>query len=401
MLKLPVYMDNHATTRVDSRVIDALLPFFSEDFGNAGSTSHSFGWDAKNATDRARESIAASIGAKPREIVFTSGATESNNLAICGFAERARRGNHIISVVTEHKAVLDPINRLQRRGYQVTWLPVPQQRDTRAGMITAQQVADAITDDTILVSVMLANNEIGAVQPVAEIGAVCRERGVILHSDATQAVGRMPVNVQDLQLDLMSFSAHKLYGPKGIGALYVRRRGSPVRLHPLIVGGGQEFGFRSGTLNVPGIVGFATAIELCQDEMPVESKRLQRLRQELYQGLQNQIADISLNGPPLDVPQLRLGGNLNISFSNVDGEALMMSMGNLAVSSGSACTSANPEPSHVLRALGLNDDQTRSSLRFGLGRFNTLEEVEFAISTTAEAVGRLRALSNSAKTASP
>lgn len=393
-MQLPVYMDNHATTRVDPRVVDAMLPYFSERYGNAGSTSHAFGWEAKEAVDRSREVIAAAIGAQPREIVFTSGATESDNLAIRGVAQRARRkGNHLISVATEHKAVLDTLTHLAQQGYEVTLLPVESAGGPRAGLITAEQLAEAIRDDTILVSVMLANNEIGAIQPIAAIGAVCRERGVPLHCDATQAVGRIPVDVEQLQVDLLSFSAHKIYGPKGIGALYVRRR-PPLRLEPQIDGGGQEHGLRSGTLNVPGIVGFAAAIELAIAEMPAESVRLAKLRNRLFDGLCRELTGVSLNGPALDLVGARLPNNLNVSLAYVDGEALLLSMKDLAVSSGSACTSANPEPSHVLRAMALDDDLTRASLRFGLGRFNTDEEIDFAVRTVAENVLRLRQLSS-------
>lgn len=395
MVQLPIYMDNHATTRVDPRVVETMLPYFTERYGNAGSVSHSFGHEAKEAVDAARSAVAAAIAAKPREIVFTSGATESNNLALRGAAERSRRkGNHLISVATEHKAVLDPLERLGRRGFQVTLLAVAQAPSDRAGLLDPQQVADAIRDDTLLVSVMLANNEIGAIQPLAEIGAVCRRRGVLLHCDATQAVGKLLVDVERLQVDLMSFSAHKMYGPKGVGALYVRRHGAPVRLQPQIDGGGQEGGFRSGTLNVPGIVGFARALELCLEELPSEQARLAGLRNRLYEGLTGSLEGVSLNGPALHEPAWRLPGNLNLSFAAVDGEALMMSMKHLAVSSGSACTSADPEPSHVLRALGLDEDLTRASLRFGLGRFNTADEVEFAISAVSEAVLKLRQLSS-------
>lgn len=387
-------MDNHATTRVDPRVVKAMLPYFTEQFGNAGSTSHPFGWAAKEAVDAARETVARGIGAVPREIVFTSGATESNNLALRGVAERRRRrGDHIVSVVTEHKAMLDPLDRLARGGFDITYLPVVQNGAADAGRISPQQVADAIRDDTLLVSVMLANNETGVLQPLAEIGEVCRAAGVLLHSDATQAVGKIPVDVDELNVDLMSFSAHKMYGPKGVGALYVRRSARQVRLIPQIEGGGQENGMRSGTLNVPGIVGIATALELCLEELPEETTRLAELRNQLWQKMAARIADIILNGPSLDDSGLRLANNLNVSFAGVDGEALMMSMRNLAVSSGSACTSANPEPSHVLRAMGLSDDLTRGSLRFGLGRFNTAEEVDFAVDLLAEAVDRLRKLS--------
>lgn len=395
MVETPVYMDNHATTRVDPRVVEAMLPYFDTVYGNAGSTSHPFGWDAKDAVDQARESIASAIGAAAREIVFTSGATESNNLAIRGIAERRRRrGNHLVSVQTEHKAILDPLSRLARRDFEVTLLPVDLAGSATAGLIDVERVADAIRDDTALVSVMLANNEIGVLQPLAEIGAICRERGVPFHTDATQAVGKVAVDIEALNVDLLSCSAHKIYGPKGVGALYVRRKSPQIRLEPQIDGGGQEGGARSGTLNVPGIVGFAKALELSLAELPKEIERLRDLRQRLFNGLAERIDDVALNGPALERSELRLAGNLNCSFAYVDGEALMMSMRDLAVSSGSACTSANPEPSHVLRALGLSDDLTRASLRFGLGRFNTADDVAFAIDTVAEAVHRLRKMSS-------
>lgn len=389
----PVYLDNHATTRVDPRVVAAMLPYLTEKFGNAGSTSHAFGWEAKEAVDAARESIAAAIGASPREIVLTSGATESNNLAIRGVCERTRRrGNHLVSVVTEHRAVLDPLAKLARGGFEVTVLPVKPQGAADAGTIDLDQFAQAVRDDTVLVSVMLANNEIGVLQPLAEIGRICKERGVLLHTDATQAVGKIPVDVELLQVDLMSFTAHKIYGPKGIGALYVRRHDPHVRLESQIDGGRQEAGRRSGTLNVPGIVGFAAALQLCVAEMPAESERLRQLRDRLFAGLCDRVASVALNGPALERTELRLSGNLNCSFAGVDGEALMMGMRDLAVSSGSACTSLEPEPSHVLRALGLSNDLSRASLRFGLGRFNTDEEIDFAIDTVAVAVQRLREL---------
>jgi cysteine desulfurase len=395
MVQTQVYMDNHATTRVDPRVVDAMLPYFHERYGNAGSTSHVFGWDAKEAVDRARESIAHAIGATSREIVFTSGATESNNLAIRGCADRTRRrGNHIISVATEHKAILDPLSQLARRGFEITLLPVQQAGDPQAGRLDAQRVVNAIRDDTLLVSVMLANNEIGVIQPLAEIGAICKERGVLFHSDATQAVGKIPVDVEQLQVDLLSFSAHKLYGPKGVGGLYVRRRAPQVRLASQIDGGGQESGRRSGTLNVPGIVGLATALQLCLDELEPESVRIAGLRDRLFEGLTKAIEHVTLNGPRLDNRNSRLAGNLNCSFADVDGEALMMSMRYLCVSSGSACTSSNPEPSHVLRAIGLSDDLTRASLRLGIGRFNTQEDVDFAVGLLTEAVHRLRRMAS-------
>ncbi len=391
-----VYLDNHATTRVDPRVVEAMLPYFTERYGNAGSTSHAFGWEARDAVDAARRAIAGAIGAGEHEIVFTSGATESNNLAIRGAAERLRRrGAHLISVTTEHKAVLDPLTRLARRDHEVTLLPVRQHGDRRAGTIDPEQVAQALRNDTVLVSVMLANNEIGNLQPIAEIGHLCRQRGVWLHCDATQAVGKLPVDVAALNVDLLSFTAHKIYGPKGVGALYVRRQGeNSVRLAAQIDGGGQENGLRSGTLNVPGIVGFAKALELCVSGMSEEQSRLRTLRDRLFSGLNTSLDGVTLNGPALDEPSLRLAGNLNCGFALVDGEALMMSVGRLAVSSGSACTSANPEPSHVLLALGLGADATRASLRFGLGRFNTEPDIDFAVEQVASAVTRLRKLSS-------
>ncbi|MBL9083858.1 MAG: aminotransferase class V-fold PLP-dependent enzyme [Planctomycetales bacterium] len=392
-----IYMDNHATTRVDPRVVEAMLPYFTERYGNAGSVNHPYGWEAKDAVDAARASIAQTIGAGEREIVFTSGATESNNLAIKGVAERSRKkGSHIITVGIEHKSVLDVVDKLSRRGYEVTLLPVEPIGSETCGLVDLDQLAAAIRPDTVLVSVMAANNEIGVLQPIAEIGRLCRERGVTFHCDATQAVGKILVDVARWNVDLVSFTAHKIYGPKGIGALYVRRSAPAVRLVSQIDGGGQEAGFRSGTLNVPGIVGFARALELCIAEILSESERLATLRRRLYQGLTSQLDGVALNGPSLERPELRLPGNLNLSFAYVDGEALMMSMKRLAVSSGSACTSANPEPSHVLRALGLGDDLTRASLRYGLGRFNTSQDVETAIELTVDAVRQLRRLSSMA-----
>jgi cysteine desulfurase len=389
----PVYLDNQATTRVDPRVVEAMLPYFTEIYGNAASTSHSFGWQAKEAVDRARESIAAAIGGSPREIVFTSGATEGNNLAIRGVAERhRRRGNHLVTVTTEHRAVLDPIERLGRRGFDVTLLGVEQAGSDRAGWLDPDAVRQSLRDDTLLVSVMLANNEIGVLQPLAEIAAICRERGVLVHCDATQAVGKVPVDVHGLGIDLLSFSAHKFYGPKGVGALWVRRSAPPVRIEAQIAGGGHEHAMRSGTLNVPGIVGFAHALELCLAEMPTEQSRQSQLRNRLFEGLTSELDGVTLNGPRLDDPQLRLANNLNVSFAYVSGEALLMNMKDVAVSSGSACTSANPEPSHVLRAIGLSDDSTLSSLRFGMGRFNTPQDIEFAIEAVPQVVRRLRKL---------
>jgi cysteine desulfurase len=395
MVQKAIYIDNHATTRVDPRVVEAMLPCFDETFGNAASTNHPFGWAAKEAVDAARESIARAVGADAKEIIFTSGATESNNLAIRGVAERAgRKGNHLVSVVTEHPSVLDPLEKLGRRGCEVTLLPVVQGPHEEAGRISPEQVAEAIRDDTILVSVMLANNEIGVIQPLEEIGRICRQRGVLLHTDATQAVGKMPVDVRRLGVGLMSFTAHKIYGPKGVGALYVRRQTPLVRLEPLLRGGGHERGMRSGTLNVPGIVGMARALELCLEAMPGEPARLRALRDELYDGLVRAVPDVELNGPALSPPGLRLPNNLNVSFAGVDGEALLMSTPSVAASSGAACTSAKPEPSHVLRALGIGSAAARGSLRFGLGRFNTADDVRRVVAAVSESVTRLRRMSD-------
>jgi len=374
-----------------------MLPYFTEHYGNAASTSHEFGREAKEAVEAARASIAAGIGADAREIVYTSGATESNNLAIRGVCERGRRkGNHLVCVTTEHKSVIDPLERLSRRGCDVTWItPSDKGDDARTGLIDVDELAAALRDDTLLVSVMLANNEIGTILPIGQIAAICRARGILLHCDATQALGKMPVDVRALGADLLSFSAHKLYGSKGVGALFVRRGPPFVRLECQIAGGGHEGGLRSGTLNVPGIVGFARALELCLAEMAVESARLVALRDRLYAGLCGAIEGVTLNGPPLARRELRLPHNLNVSFAGVDGEALMMNVRDLAVSSGAACTSANPEPSHVLRALGIGDDATRSSLRFGLGRFNTADEIETAIAIVGRTVRELRELAGS------
>lgn len=386
-------MDNHATTRVDPRVLEEMLPLFGEFYGNPGSVNHVFGWDAADAVERSRRTIADLIGAEERELIFTSGATESNNLAIRGVCDRKkRRGSHIITARTEHHAVLDPLARLGRRGFDVQYLPVFDQNHSATGRIDLQQLADSITDDTCLVSIMLANNEIGVLQELAEINKICRTAGVPLHTDATQAVGRIPIDVKQLGVDLLSFSSHKFYGPKGIGGLYIRKSRPSIRLEPLMLGGGQEGGLRSGTLNPPGIVGMASALKYSYDGLDEENERLRTLRDRLYHGLLNNIDQVLLNGPRLNASQLRLTNNLNVSFSNVDGEALMMSMRDLAVSSGSACSSTNPEPSHVLRAIGRNDDMTRASLRFGLGRFNTEEQVDFAIDLVTQSVRRLRSL---------
>lgn len=385
----PVYLDYHATTPVDPRVLAHMEPYFTERFGNPGSVGHAYGWEARDAVEAARAQLAQLIGAAPREIVFTSGATESNNLALRGTAERTR-GRHIVSVKTEHRSVLDPLARLQRRGFDVTLLDVIQAPHPVAGLLELDRLCHSLRPDTFLVSVMLANNEIGAIQPLAELARICHDRGILVHCDATQAVGKLPVHVDDLGVDLMSFTAHKIYGPKGIGALYVRHR-PPVPLQPQIDGGGQERGRRSGTLNVPGIVGFARALELCLEELPAEAPRLATLRNRLFDRLAAALPETQLNGPALDQPAVRLAGNLNVSIPGVDGDALLAALRDVAVSSGSACTSADPEPSHVLRALGVQEAWVRASLRFGLGRFTTEADVDFAAAYVAEQVERLRA----------
>src|SRR5262245_42308895 len=385
MVKTPIYMDNNATTRCDPRVVEAMLPFFTEHFGNAASRNHPFGWFAEAAVDDARDQVAALIGASGKEIIFTSGATESNNLAIKGVAAMYRKkGNHVITQLTEHKAVIDPCKRLEREGFQVTYLPVD-----RFGQVHAEQIAAAMTDKTILVSIMTANNEIGTLQPVKAIGKLCKSKGVLFHTDAVQAAGKVPIDVEAMGIDLLSISAHKIYGPKGVGALYVRRKGPRVRLDPIIDGGGQERGMRSGTLAVQNIVGLGAACELCRKELPEEARRLLALREKLRQGIEGQLEEVSLNGHPTE----RLPGNLNLSFAYVEGEGLMMGMKDVAVSSGSACTSASLEPSYVLKALGVGDDLAHSSIRFGLGRFNTEEEVDYVVDHVVEAVKKLRAMS--------
>jgi len=384
-MKLPVYMDNHSTTPVDPTVLEAMLPYFTEKFGNAASRNHSFGWEAEAAVDAARQQLAALINADSKEIVFTSGATESDNLALRGVAEMYReKGDHIITTVTEHRAVLDTAKRLEKMGFSVTYLPV--QAD---GLIDPETVRNAITPKTILISVILANNEIGTINPVAEIGRIAKERGVLFHSDATQAVGKIPVDVQAMGIDLMSFTAHKMYGPKGVGALYVRRKNPRVRLAPMIDGGGHERGMRSGTLPVPLIVGFGKAADICRQMMPEESKRLTALRDRLRDGIMTRLDETYLNGHPTR----RLPNNVNISFAYVEGESLLMGLKDIALSSGSACTSASLEPSYVLRALGVGSDLAHSSIRYGLGRFNTEEEVDYVIQRTVEVVNKLREMS--------
>jgi len=384
-MKLPIYMDNHATTPMDPRVFEAMRPYFTEMFGNAASRNHSFGWQAEEAVETARKQIADLVGANPKEIVFTSGATESDNLALKGVAEMyAEKGNHVITAATEHKAILDTCKRLEKNGYRVTYLPVQAN-----GLIDLDMLREAITDKTILVSIMYANNEIGVIQPVAEIGRIAKERGVLFHSDAVQAIGKVPVNVIKDNIDLMSITGHKLYGPKGCGALYVRRRNPRVQLTAQMDGGGHERGMRSGTLNVPSIVGLGKACDIARQEMPEESKRMAYLRGKLKNKLMAELDEVYING----TMDSRLPNNLNISFAYVEGESLLMGINDVAVSSGSACTSATLEPSYVLKALGAGDDLAHSSIRFGLGRFNTEEEVDYVGSKVVEVVRKLRELS--------
>ena len=378
-------MDNHATTRVDPRVLESMLPYFDREYGNAASRTHVFGWRAEEAVTRARVQVARLIGADPKEIIFTSGATESNNLAILGGFESCRaKGDHVVTAATEHNAVLDPVEALRARGASLTVLPVD-----RYGRVDPDDVRRSLTGRTVLVSIMLANNEVGTIHPVAEIGRSCRERGVLFHSDAAQAVGKIPVDVQALGIDLLSISAHKVYGPKGAGVLFVRRRNPRVVLEPILHGGGHERGLRSVTLNVPGIVGLGQALEIASAAMPEESQRLRDLRDRLQHRILERIEDVSLNGHPTE----RLPHNLNLSFDYVEGEALLMALDDVAVSSGSACTSAKKEPSHVLRAMGLSDAAAATSIRFGLGRFNTQDEVDDVVERLDGAVRRLRAIS--------
>jgi cysteine desulfurase len=384
-INLPIYLDYHATTPVDPRVLEAMLPYFTKHFGNAASRNHPFGWEAEEAVEKARKQIADLVGANAKEIVFTSGATESNNLAIKGVASMYReKGNHIITAVTEHKAVIDTCKHLEKEGYRVTYLPV--QKD---GLVNLDDLRAAITDRTILITIMTANNEIGVLQPIGEIGALAKEKGILFHTDAVQAAGKVPFNVNDLKVDLASFSAHKMYGPKGVGALYVRRRNPRVLLSPQIDGGGHERGMRSGTLNVPGIVGFGKAAELCQQEMAADTERLKALRDRLNRKLHEGLDEIYVNGSL----EHRLPHSLNISFAYVEGESLLMGINDVAVSSGSACTSASLEPSYVLKALGAGDDLAHSSIRFGLGRWTTSEEIDYVANKLIQVVGRLREMS--------
>ena len=386
MPELPVYMDNNATTRTDPRVVEAMLPFFTQHYGNAASRYHVFGWKAEEAVEQARAQVAGLIGASPKEIVFTSGATESDNLALKGVAAMYRRqGKHVITVVTEHHAVLDPCRRLEREGFRVTMLPVD-----RYGRVSAAQLAEALTDQTILVSVMAANNEIGTLQPVAALGALCKERGVLFHSDAVQAVGKIPVDVEAMGIDLLSCTAHLIYGPKGVGALYVRRKGPRVRIAPMMDGGGHERGMRSGTLPVPLIVGFGKAAEISREVMAEEGARLAKLRDRLQDVILSSVEEAFLNGRP----DRRLPQNLNISFAYVEGESVLMGLNKeTALSSGSACTSSTLEPSYVIAALGASAELAHSSIRFSLHRFTTAEEVEYVGQRTIEVIKRLREMS--------
>src|SRR5262245_43519775 len=384
-VKTPIYMDNNATTRTDPRVVQAMLPYFTEKFGNAASRNHPFGWEAEEAVEEAREQIAALIGASAKEMIFTSGSTESNNLAIKGVAAMyKKKGNHVITQATEHKATLDTCKRLERDGFQVTYLPVD-----KYGQVSADQVREALTDKTILVSIMAANNEIGTLQPIKDIGQLCKEKGILFHTDAVQAIGKVAIDVDEMGIDLLSLSGHEIYAPKGIGALYVRKKDPRVRLEPQIDGGGHERGMRSGTLPVPLIVALGKACELAKNEMSEEVQRTFALRERLREGIMSKLPETYLNGHPTD----RLPGNANISFAYVEGEGLMMGIKDVAVSSGSACTSASLEPSYVLRALGVGDELAHSSIRFGLGRFNTEAEVDTVIEIVVREVNRLREMS--------
>jgi cysteine desulfurase len=385
MVKLPIYMDNHATTPLDPRVLEAMMPYLTNQFGNAASRNHEFGWEAERGVEEGRKQVAALIGADPREIVFTSGATESDNLAVKGVAGMYReKGDHIITCVTEHKAILDTCKHLEKEGFRVTFLPV--QAD---GLIDLEQLKKSITDKTILISIMTANNEVGVIQDIREIGKIARDRGVLFHTDAVQAAGKIPFNVNEMNVDIASLSAHKMYGPKGVGALYVRRRNPRVLLEPIIDGGGHERGMRSGTLNVPGIVGFGKAAAIAREELEKETAEMLRLREKLRTSLEQELDEIYINGHL----QKRLPGNLNMSFAYVEGESLLMGINDIAVSSGSACTSASLEPSYVLKALGVGEDLAHTSIRFGIGRFNTEEEVDYVANRVIETVRRLRDLS--------
>ena len=385
IMKQPIYLDYNATTPTDPRVVEAMLPFFTEIYGNAASRNHSFGWTAEEGVSKARNIIGEAIGATGKEIVFTSGATESDNMAVLGVAEFFHeKGKHIITSPIEHKAVVDPCQALEQKGYEITFLNVDEH-----GRIDLKQLEASIREDTVLVSLMAGNNEIGTLNPLTEIGQMTRERGVLFHCDATQGVGKIPIDVEAMNIDLLSMTAHKIYGPKGIGALYVRRKKPRVRITPIMFGGGHERGFRSGTLNVPGIVGFGKAIELAMEEISSEAERQIGLRQHLYKRLTDELDYVFLNGHPTE----RLPNNLNLSFGYVEGESLMMGISEIAVSSGSACTSASLEPSYVLRSMGVGDDLAHSSVRFGFGRYTTMEEVNYAADKVIGAVKRLREMS--------
>lgn len=386
MSQPPIYLDCHATTPVDPHVLAAMLPYFAEKFGNAASINHSFGTEAREAVERSRERIAALLNATPNTLIFTSGATEANNLALKGVLHKAVPGSHLIVNQAEHRAILDPAKKLQREGYELTVLPVD-----RFGMVDPQQVADSLRPNTALVSVMLANNEVGTLNPIRDIGAICRAKGVLFHTDASQAVGKVPIDFAGLSVDLLSLSGHKLYAPKGIGALFVRRDGPRIKIESQLDGGGHEHHLRSGTLPVPLIVGLAKACDLAGSEMPLEQPRIAALRDRLWNALTAQLDGLTQNGHPT----LRLAGNLNVSFPDVDGAALMTALTEIAVSSGSACTSADPEPSHVLRAMGITEALSKASLRFGLGRFTTAEQIDFAANHVAAAVTRLRQVKRS------
>lgn len=384
-MRLPIYLDNNSTTPLDPRVLEAMMPFLTEKFGNAASRSHAFGWETEEAVEKSRASIAKLIGANLKEIIFTSGATESINIALKGAAEMyAEKGNHIITAATEHKATLDSAKYLEKHGCTVTYLPVD-----KFGAVTPEQVKAAITEKTILISLMHANNEIGTIHPIEEIGKVAKEAGILFHVDAAQTTGKIPIDVEKMGIDILSISAHKMYGPKGVGGLYVRRTNPRVRLSPVVHGGGHERGFRSGTLNVAGIVGFGKAAELCSQEMAQEAVRVSALRDKLKNALFSQLDELFLNGDPIK----RLPNNLNISFAFVEGEALMMGLKEVAVSSGSACTSASLEPSYVLKAMGVGEELAHTSIRFGLGRFTTAEEIDFVIEKVVGVVKKLRDMS--------
>jgi cysteine desulfurase len=381
----PIYLDHHATTPIDPRVLEAMLPYFGEKFGNAASVNHFYGWEAAEAVEAARQEIAQVLGAEPRSLVFTSGATEANNLAIKGVVQAAPPNSHVITTAAEHRSVLDPLRHLARRGTEVTFLHVD--ADAR---VTPDDIARAIRPNTVLVSVIWANNEVGSLNPIREIGELCRGRGILFHTDAVQAIGKLPMDLSTLCVDLLSGSAHKLYGPKGVGLLYLGRGGTRIAIEPLVHGGGHEQRLRSGTLPVPLVVGFGEACRIAAAELAAERMRLAGLRDRLWEGLSGHLDGLVLNGHPSE----RLAGNLNVSFEGVDGEALMTGLSGIAVSSGSACTSADPEPSHVLRAMGRSDRLTRASLRFGLGRSTTADQIDRAITIVVETVRRLRAISS-------